>query len=307
MLGGPPISRPIFRYNVTMPSLIPAHLDHGRVWQGFDYCYPVISRRSRGLSLGVNLNLDQVCNFDCVYCEVDRKNPPNRTDIDLGQLEDEMKALIELAISKELFWVGPFSMAKIEHQRFNDLAFSGNGEPTAAAQFTEAVHVLAGLRNRFGLNDIKLVLITNATRFQDARAIEGIDALMENNGEIWAKLDTGTEKLYGAINRSSVPYNQIIDNLIFAGKRWPLVIQTLLLDWSGSPPPPHEIQQYINKVKYLLDSGTQIKGLHLYTAARPTPMPMAKPLSSVILDEIACSIKDEIPNVPLDVFYGPTA
>ncbi|MDR2561256.1 MAG: hypothetical protein LBC63_05760 [Holophagales bacterium] len=289
-----------------MISLTPAHLDHGRVWRGFDYCYPVISRRSRGLSLGVNLSLDQACNFDCVYCEVDRKNPPNRTDIDLGQLEDEMKTLIELAISKELFGSGPLGMARIEHQRFNDMAFSGDGEPTAAPQFPQTVHVLAGLRKRFGLDDVKLVLITNATRFQDSRAIKGIDALMENNGEIWAKLDAGTEGLYCAINRSKIPHRQIIDNLMFAGKKWPLVIQTLFLDWDGSPP-PQEIQQYIDKIKYLLDSGAQIKGIHLYTAARPTPLPRAKPLSSAILDEIAHSVKKEIPKIPLDVFYGPTA
>jgi len=290
-----------------MLSLSPAHLDHGRAWQGFGYCYPVISRRSRGLSLGVNLSLDQSCNFGCVYCEVDRRNPPNRADIDLGQLEDEMKALIELAISKELFRAGPLSMARAEHQRFNDMAFSGDGEPTAAPQFAEAVHVLAGLRKRFGLDDVKLVLITNATGFQDARAIQGIDALMENNGEIWAKLDAGTEELYSAINRSNIPYRQILDNLVFAGKRWPLVIQTLFLDWDGSPPPLYEVQQYINKIKYLLDSGAQIRGMHLYTAARPTPVPRAKPLSSALLDEIALRVKKEIPETPLDVFYGPTA
>jgi len=294
-------------YNVTMLSLSPAHLDHGRVWRDFDYCYPVISRRSRGLSLGVNLSLDQACNFGCVYCEVDRRNPPNRTDIDLGQLEDEMNTLIELTISKELFRSGPLSMARAEQQRFNDMAFSGDGEPTAAAQFPQTVYVLAGLRKRFGLDDVKLVLITNSTRFQDAKAIEGIDALMENNGEIWAKLDAGTEELYGEINRSSIPYRQILDNLVFAGKRWPLVIQTLFLDWDGSPPPLYEIQQYINKVKYLLDSGAQIRGMHLYTAARPTPVPRAKPLSSALLDEIALRVKKEIPKTPLEVFYGPTA
>ena len=256
--------------------------------------------------MGVNLSLDQACNFDCVYCEVDRRNPPSRTDIDLGQLEHEMKTLIELAISKELFGSGPLGMARLEHQRFNDMAFSGDGEPTAAAQFPQAVHVLAGLRKLFSLDDVKLVLITNATRFQDARVIEGIDALMDNNGEIWAKLDAGTEGLYGAINRSNISYHQIIDNLMFASKRWPLVIQTLFLDWGGSPP-PQEIQQYIDRIKHLLDSGAQIKGIHLYTAARPTPLPRAKPLSSAILDEIANSVKKEIPMTPLDVFYGPTA
>jgi wyosine [tRNA(Phe)-imidazoG37] synthetase (radical SAM superfamily) len=297
----------MFGYNETMYALTPAHLDHGRAWQGFDYCYPVISRRSRGLSLGVNLSIDKVCNFDCAYCEADRKSPPNRADINLGQLGREMEKLIGLALSKELFSASPFSGAADGQRRLNDMAFSGDGEPTAAAVFQKAVNVLVGLKKGFKLDDVKLVLITNATKFQDAKVIEGIDELMENNGEIWAKLDTGTEELYQAINRSNIPYNQIIDNLVFAGRRWPLIIQTLYLDWEGSPPPQREINQYIDKIKYLLDSGAQIKGLHLYTAARPTPVPKAKPLSSSILDKIALSIKKEILDVPLDVFYGPTA
>ena len=38
---------------------------HSRNWQTNRYVYPVISRRSKGLSIGVNLNPDKVCNFDC--------------------------------------------------------------------------------------------------------------------------------------------------------------------------------------------------------------------------------------------------
>ena len=34
--------------------------DHARTYQDFTYVYPVISRRSRGLSIGVNLNPDKV-------------------------------------------------------------------------------------------------------------------------------------------------------------------------------------------------------------------------------------------------------
>ncbi len=48
---------------------------HSRSWQSNRYVYPVISRRSKGLSIGVNLNPDKVCNFDCVYCCVDRTHP----------------------------------------------------------------------------------------------------------------------------------------------------------------------------------------------------------------------------------------
>ena len=88
-----------------MTELIQAHLDHRRLWRDFDYCYPVISRRSRGVSLGMNLNPDKVCNFNCVYCEVDRQSPPKRKDLDLDLLERELGLLLDLATSGEFVMV----------------------------------------------------------------------------------------------------------------------------------------------------------------------------------------------------------
>ena len=105
-----------------MSSLIPAHLDHRRAWSDFDYCYPVISRRSKGVSLGVNLNPDKVCNFDCVYCEVDRTTPGRRRDIDLDQLEREMAALLDLTLDGSLFAFSPFDSARPEQRRHGQKA-----------------------------------------------------------------------------------------------------------------------------------------------------------------------------------------
>src|SRR5688572_26115790 len=48
------------------------HTLHQRRFDDNRFVYPVLSRRSRGLSIGVNLNPDKVCNFDCIYCQVDR-------------------------------------------------------------------------------------------------------------------------------------------------------------------------------------------------------------------------------------------
>jgi len=118
-----------------MSDLIKAHLDHRRLWQTFDYCYPVISRRSRGLSLGVNLNPDKICNFDCVYCEVDRLTPPRRKDLDLDQLERELAVLLDLAATGEIYGVPPFDSAQPEQRRLNDIAFNGDGDPTTAREF----------------------------------------------------------------------------------------------------------------------------------------------------------------------------
>jgi wyosine [tRNA(Phe)-imidazoG37] synthetase (radical SAM superfamily) len=277
------------------------------MWRSFDYCYPVISRRSKGLSLGVNLNPGKACNFDCVYCEVDRLVPVKRRDVDLDQVEDEMKILIELAVSGDLFKTRPFSAVKSELRRLNDIAFSGDGEPSAAKEFLESVGRLARLKRQFNLTDVKLVLITNATGFKDADVISGIDTMMANNGEIWAKLDAGTENYYQAINRSAVSLAQIIENLVFAGKRWPIIIQTLFLEWAGSGPSRHEISSYIDRLKYLLDSGIRLQGLQLHTVARPTPEAEARPLSSATLDEIANNITSELPDISVDVFYGTVA
>ena len=77
----------------------------------------------------------------------------------------------------------------------------------------------AEVRRRHRLDDVKLVLITNASLFhrpQVRRALETLDA---NGGEIWAKLDAGTEDYYAQVNRSAVPWRQILDNLREAAAR----------------------------------------------------------------------------------------
>ncbi|MEX0791938.1 MAG: radical SAM protein, partial [Pirellulaceae bacterium] len=54
--------------------LHPLHTQHERGFEANKFVYPVLSRRSKGISLGVNLNPDKRCNFDCIYCQVDRRS-----------------------------------------------------------------------------------------------------------------------------------------------------------------------------------------------------------------------------------------
>lgn len=288
-----------------MERLVKAHLDHRRIWRDFDYCYPVISRRSKGLSLGVNLNPDKICNFDCVYCEVDRVSPPRRRDVDLDQLEREMASLLELAISGEVFQVSPFSSARPEQRRLNDIAFSGDGEPTTARGFPEAVARLARLKADRGLTEVKLVLITDSSRLQAPEVLEGLEALMAHNGEIWAKLDAGTEAYYREINRSMIPFARILENLLYAGQRWPITLQTLFLEWNGLGPSVGELEAYQACLQALLEGGAMIQGLQLYTVARPTPEAAARPLSASAMDVLAANLSAAMPELPIEVFYGP--
>jgi wyosine [tRNA(Phe)-imidazoG37] synthetase (radical SAM superfamily) len=288
-----------------MERLVKAHLDHRRIWRDFDYCYPVISRRSKGVSLGVNLNPDKICNFDCIYCEVDRVNPARRKDVDLNQLEREMAALLDLSISGAIFDVSPFDTARPEQRRLNDIAFSGDGEPTTAREFSEAVVRLAHLKGSRGLEDVKLVLITDSSRLQAPEVVQGLETLMANNGEIWAKLDAGTEAYYREINRSKVPFARILDNLLATGRRWPITIQTLFLDWNSQGPSVGEVEAYKACLQALLDGGAIIQGLQLYTVARPTPEAAALPLGATALNALAADISNAIPCLPVEIFYGP--
>src|SRR4051812_33744144 len=108
---------------------------HSRAWQANRYVYPVVSRRSKGLSIGVNLNPDKVCNFDCIYCCVDRTTPPVVRKVDLELLRGELDQMIGLAGSGELFTQPPFDQTPPHLQRINDVAFSGDGEPTSFPKF----------------------------------------------------------------------------------------------------------------------------------------------------------------------------
>jgi wyosine [tRNA(Phe)-imidazoG37] synthetase (radical SAM superfamily) len=287
-----------------MSDLVPAHLDHRRIWQDFHYAYPVISRRSKGVSLGVNLNPDKLCNFDCVYCEVDRTVPGPRSDVDLDQLEREMDALLELTANGGLFAVSPFDSARPEQRRLNDIAFSGDGEPTTAPEFAGAVERIAQLKRRRGLDAVKLVLITDATRLQAPDVLRGLEVMMANQGEIWGKLDAGSEAYYREINRSKVPFARILDNLAATAARWPITIQTLFLEWRGQGPDAREVEAYVQRLRAILDRGA-LQGIQLYTVARPTPEPEARPLSDAAMDALAGQVRDALPDIPLEVFYGP--
>jgi wyosine [tRNA(Phe)-imidazoG37] synthetase (radical SAM superfamily) len=225
--------------------------------------------------------------------------------VDVDQLEREMAALLDLSRSGEIFTFSPFNSARPGQRRLNDIAFSGDGEPTTAKEFPEVVARLARLKEAGGLREAKLVLITDSSRLQAPEVLQGIQTLMENNGEIWAKLDAGTEAYYREINRSKIPFTRILENLLAAGRRWPITIQTLFLEWKGQGPTPGELEAYKACLRVLLEGGATLQGLQLYTVARPTPEAAARPLNSESLDLLAAEISGAFPQIPVEVFYGP--
>ncbi|MCZ7653281.1 MAG: hypothetical protein M5R42_01880 [Rhodocyclaceae bacterium] len=66
--------------------------DHSRDSAGLTYVYPVVSRRAGGVSIGINLNPNNACNWRCIYCQVPDLKRGAAPLIDLDRLEGECGA-----------------------------------------------------------------------------------------------------------------------------------------------------------------------------------------------------------------------
>jgi wyosine [tRNA(Phe)-imidazoG37] synthetase (radical SAM superfamily) len=284
---------------------------HPRRYADNRYVYPVLSRRAGGISIGVNLNRDRFCNFNCIYCQVERdeKSSPSaaktaaENEVDLPRLAEELDWTIEQFISRELFRTERFRLAPESLRRLNDIAMSGDGEPTAAPNFPEAAAVCAEARRRHRLDEVKLVLITNASLLHRPRVQEGLEILDRNNGEIWAKLDAGTETYYAQVSRSAVPWRRILENLREAARVRPIVLQTIFMRIHSRQPSPEEIAAYVERLQEILAGGGRLKLVQIHTIARPPAESYAAPLANAEVDAIAEYVRREA-GLPVAAYYG---
>lgn len=276
---------------------------HSRNWRENHYVYPVISRRSSGLSIGVNLNPDTVCNFDCVYCQVDRSDKPRVHSVDLSRLRDELAVMIACAKDGSLFEDPCFVDVPLDRRRIKDIAFSGDGEPTTCKLFRESVELAAALKREAGLDDAKIVLITNASRLTSPNVVAALAVMDENNGEIWAKLDAGTEACFHAINRSDLSLRDVIDNIIAAACVRPVVVQSLFVRIHDTPPQDTELQAYVDRLDEIIQAGGRIKCVQVYTVARRPAESYVTPLANDEVDHIA-TIVHKRTGLRAEAFYG---
>lgn len=280
-----------------------AYRQHDRRWQDNLYCYAVVSRRSGGLSIGVNLNPDKACNFDCIYCQVDRKTPPVTREVDLNVLRTELEQLILAAVDGSIFTESPYDRVPPANRVIRDIAFSGDGEPTTYPRFKDAVQIAAELRRVHGLTDTQLVLITDACYLARPAVREGLAILDANNGHIWAKLDAGTEEYYRLVNRPNLPLSHVLANILDAARVRPVTIQSLFMRVHGAPPSREEIDAYCARLNELLAAGGRLERIQLYTIARETTEPYATMLTDAELDGIASAVRARV-NAPVATYYG---
>jgi wyosine [tRNA(Phe)-imidazoG37] synthetase (radical SAM superfamily) len=279
------------------------HTDHARRFAANRFVYPVLSRRSGGISIGVNLNPDKVCNFDCIYCQVDRRSESETQFVETEQLLRELDDTLDLVVSGDIYQTEKFTQTPPALRRLNDIAFSGDGEPTTYRNFDELIAACAEVKRRHGLDDVKMVLITNASMFHRPHVQRGLAILDANNGEIWAKLDAGTDEYYKLIDRTTIPFRQILDNITAAAKVRPIVIQSLFMRVNGAGPSASECEAFCDRLGEITKAGGQIKLVQVYTIARRPAESYVSPLSDAEVDAIVELVRTRT-GLAAEPFYG---
>jgi len=248
--------------------------DHSRDSAGLTYVYPVVSRRAGGVSIGINLNVNNACNWACMYCQVPNLTRGGPPPIDLKQLEAELRIFLHDATQGDFLT----REAPPEARRLMDVAFSGNGEPTSAAEFSDAVVVVEAVLRDFDLLDtLTLRLITNGSLLHRDTVRRGIARIGALNGEVWFKIDRATEEGIAQVNGIHLAPERIKAALLACAELAPTWVQTCYFAVDGQEASEEEQSAYLQ----LIGSASQkIKGVHLYGLARPSLQPDAQRLSN---------------------------
>jgi wyosine [tRNA(Phe)-imidazoG37] synthetase (radical SAM superfamily) len=253
--------------------------NHDRDLEGYKYVYPVISRRAGGLSVGINLNTNNACNWRCIYCQVPnlvRGAPP---PVSLPDLNFELRSFLQKVL------VGNYLREEVPEgmRRLNDIALSGNGEPTSSPNFSDVVELVAQTRSDLSVDaSVKTVLITNGSLIHQKDVRLGIGQLKTITGEVWFKVDSVTKEGVARINDSPFSLSKTSSNLEAVASLCDTWVQTCVFDFDGLPPSEHEQNSYL---KFLRDVAlnAKVRGVLLYGVARKSYQPEAPRISRLNL------------------------
>lgn len=246
--------------------------NHDRDSAGMTYVYPVVSRRAGGVSVGINLNPNNACNWRCLYCQVPDLQRGAAPLIDLLQLENELRRMLDDILH------GDFMVTRVPEgaRQLHDLAFSGNGEPTTSKQFAECVELVGRVLADFSLvGQVKLVLITNGSQLDRADVQDAIARMRALNGEVWFKFDRAPDDGFSEINQIKLSRVQVARRMALAAELCPTWLQTCMFALDGELPSESAIQSWLDFVSARLEHGVPLHGVLLYGLARPSMQPEA--------------------------------
>ncbi|HRP24903.1 radical SAM protein [Thauera sp.] len=256
--------------------------NHDRDLAGLTYVYAVLSRRAGGVSVGINLNPNNACNWHCAYCQVPGLVRGKAPEIDLAKLEDELHGFLGDLVQGE--WMLRFVPQDMRVIR--DIAFSGNGEPTSAKAFPEAIELAIRLRAEFGLaaEQVPLRLITNGSLMGQPDVLAAVGRLAEAGGEVWFKVDAGTAEGIERVNGVQLEPASVARNLARCAAACPTWVQTCMFRWDGAGPSAADIEAYLALLE--MADLSRLEGVLLYGLARQSMQPEASHLSALSAEEL---------------------
>lgn len=249
--------------------------DHSRSFKSFSYIYPVVSRRANGISLGINLNLNNACNWRCIYCQVEGLVRGKPNPVDLVKLELELDQMLNWIVNGNFV----HEFAPLGMQRFNDICLSGNGESTLSVNFVAVCDIIARLRLKYQLSEqVKTILISNGSEMHQVEVQQGLRIIAANNGEIWFKIDRGSVDGISRVNQVALSTASILQRLTIAAAICRTQIQSCWFSIQGIEPDDGEIEAFINLLKPVKDI---FSGVLLYSTARNPALKEGKDISQV--------------------------
>jgi wyosine [tRNA(Phe)-imidazoG37] synthetase (radical SAM superfamily) len=271
--------------------------DHNRGIVGLKYIYPVISRRAGGLSIGVNFNTNNACNWRCIYCQVPDLIRGAAPAMDLKQLQKELVFFLDDVLRGSFF--DRFHIAE-KNRVIKDISISGNGEPTSLNEFANAVSLIGEIMSTKDIKDkSNFVLITNGSLLHRQHVQDGLVQLQKNHGQVWFKMDSATENGRKLLNNAAISQQQYVENLLISAKLCPTWLQTCLFTIDGHDLMQQESQAYLDLLAEI-HSQVALQGVLLYSIARPSLQPEANTLS-VLPAEKMHEFAEKIRALGLDV------
>lgn len=272
--------------------------DHNRDVSGMKYVYPVVSRRAGGVSIGINLNTNNACNWRCVYCSVPNLSRGTPPPIELPLLAKELSTFLNDVVH------GDFMQQHVaeDDRHLKDIAFSGNGEPTSAKEFPEVILLVESILKEFNLlGVIKVRLITNGSLMEKPQVLASMKDLARCNGEVWFKVDAGSKAAIARINDVNLNPLSHIERLKKCAAICPTFIQTCMFGFDEQPPSEVDINDYLSLITQVKN---HIEGVHLYGFARDSYQPEASRISRLPAQWLE-AVGVRIRALGLQVFVSP--
>lgn len=213
-----------------------------------------------------------------MYCQVPELKLGSAPPVDLILLEKELRGFLHELLH------GNFMQQRVPEaaRRINDIALSGNGEPTSAKEFVQVIALIGRLQKELALPPhIKLVLISNGSLMHRSYVQEGLRQMAQLNGEVWFKLDRASAAAVQLVNNTQEKLEKARQNLATAIALCPTWVQTCWFAMDGAAPSRQDEDDYLNFMAGLLHDNIRPQGVLLYSLARPSLQPEAPRLAAL--------------------------